>query len=586
MDGKSTVNRLLSFIRPHVKLVVVSSIFTVLSVGLMLLTPIIIGRAIDCAGIISEDSNVTSADFERIFSLIVTLIVTILLSALFSWLTTQCINRLSYKVSADLRNECFSKLRSAPLSYIDANSQGDIVSRMISDIDIISDGILQGSMQLITGIASIAGTMAFMLAQSVMIGVIVIVLTPLSFFAASFISKSIHRSFKEHSEINGELSGYADEMISNRRLTAAFAYENEVNGKFFAINSRLKTCGEKAQFYSSLINPSTRFINGVVYAAAGITGALLAVSSGSVTPGQISSFLSYANQYTKPFNEISGVIAQLQSAAASAARVFSVIDIVPETESDTESHPAPPEIMGNVKCENVAFSYVPEKPLIRNLNINIKSGSRVAVAGPTGCGKTTLINLLMRFYDIKSGTISIDGTDINRMKRSDVRSMYGMVLQDTWLFEGSIRDNIAYGRPEATDSEIKSAAVEANIHNFIQRLPDGYDTVISGDESSGISAGQKQLLCIARVMLANTPMLILDEATSSIDTMTEARITRAFDVMMRGRTSFIVAHRLSTIKNADLIIVMRDGDIVETGSHDELLKKNGDYAALWNRQFA
>ncbi|KAI4453874.1 atp-binding cassette sub-family b [Holotrichia oblita] len=430
--------------------------------------------------------------------------------------------------------------------------------------------------------------MAFMLSQSLIIGAVVIVLTPLSVFAASFISKRIHSAFKEQSKITGELGGYSDEMISNRKLTAAFAYEHEAGKKFYEINKRLKICGEKAQFYSSLTNPATRFVNGLVYAAAGVAGAFLAVSSGTVSPGQISSFLAYANQYTKPFNEVSGVIAQLQSAIASASRVFSVIDVIPETdgESDNDYEQIPDEITGVVSAEHVSFSYVTEKPLIRDLNIEISPGSRVAIVGPTGCGKTTLINLLMRFYDVTGGKISVDGVDIKNMKRSSLRSMYGMVLQDTWLFDGTIRENIAYGCPDASDEEIESAAKDAHIHSFIRRLPDGYDTVISGDESSQISAGQKQLLCIARVMLAKTPMLILDEATSSIDTMTEVRISRAFAAMMKGGTSFIVAHRLSTIKNADLILVMRDGDIVETGNHGELLGKRGDYANLWNRQFS
>lgn len=583
---KSTLKRLISFIRPHTDLVVLSSIFAVLNVGLTLLTPILIGQAIDCIGFTSEESGLISVDFERIPYLTATLAVTFILASFFSWLMNQCVNRLSYRVSADLRNESFSKIRSAPLSYIDSNSQGDLVSRVIGDIDIISDGLLQGAAQLLTGVASIIGTMAFMLSQSVIIGVVVIVLTPLSVFAASFISKRIHSAFKEQSEITGELGGYADEMISNRKLTAAFAYEHEADKKFYEINKRLKVCGQKAQFYSSLTNPVTRFVNGLVYAAAGITGALLAVSSGTVSPGQISSFLAYANQYTKPFNEISGVIAQLQSAIASAARVFSVIDVIAETHGEPENEKTPDKVIGVVSAEHVSFSYVSEKPLIRDLNIDIKSGSRVAIVGPTGCGKTTFINLLMRFYDVTGGKISVDGVDIKDMKRSSLRAMYGMVLQDTWLFDGTIRENIAYSRPDASDEEIESAAKDANIHSFIRRLPDGYDTVISGDESSQISAGQKQLLCIARVMLAKTPMLILDEATSSIDTMTEVRISRAFDTMMKGHTSFIVAHRLSTIKNADLILVMRDGDIVETGSHTELLEKHGDYANLWNRQFS
>jgi len=582
-SGKKTndmsLKRLLAFIKPHGQLVTLASIFACLNVALTLFTPILIGRAVDCIGFFADGSDAPSVDFARVPTLTIALALTFICAAIFSWLTAQCVNRLSYRAAADLRNECFSKIHSVPLSYIDANSQGDIVSRMVGDIDIISDGLLQGAAQLLTGIASVAGTMVFMLAQNVIVGIIVIILTPLSIFTASFISKRIHSAFTEQSKITGELGGYADELISNRKLIAAFAYEEASNAAFCEVNGRLKKIGTKAQFYSSLTNPVTRFINSLVFAAAGVAGALLSVNAlllgiAAVSPGQISSFLAYANQYTKPFNEISGVMAQFQSALASAKRVFSVIDALPEvdasaradesTSADAEKIPLTPEnCKGEVEMRDVSFSYVQGKPLLKNISLNIPAGSRVAIIGPTGCGKTTLINLLMRFYDINSGAITIDGVDVSKMTRSQTRSMYGMILQDTWLFEGTIRDNIAYSNPDATRDQIESAAKEAHIHNFIMRQPNGYDTVIT-DEDGSISAGQKQLLCIARVMLAKTPMLILDEATSSIDTMTELRITEAFKTMMQGRTTFIVAHRLSTIKTADIIIAMKDGNIVGT----------------------
>ena len=567
MKNNSTMKRLLTFIKPHGRLVVLASTFAALNVALTLFTPILIGRAVDCIGFFADGARAPSVDFERIPVLTISLAATFICAAVFAWLTSQCVNRLSYRAAADLRNACFMKIRSVPLSYIDSNSQGDLVSRVVGDIDIISDGLLQGAAQLLTGIASVLGTMAFMLAQNAIVAAIVIILTPLSIFAASFISKRIHSAFTEQSKITGELGGYADEMISNRKLIAAFAYEETSNAKFREINGRLKAIGNKAQFYSALTNPVTRFINSIVFAAAGVAGALLSVNAATlgiaaISAGQISSFLAYANQYTKPFNEISGVMAQFQSALASAKRVFSVIDALPETDiADGVSAPSPDECKGDVELRDVSFSYVKGKPFLKNITLNIPAGSRVAIIGPTGCGKTTLINLLMRFYDIDSGTISIDNTDISRMTRPQTRAMYGMILQDTWLFEGTIHDNIAYANPAATRAEIESAAKEAFIHNFIMRLPNGYDTVINAD--AAISAGQKQLLCIARVMLAKAPMLILDEATSSIDTLTELRITEAFKSLMQNRTSFIVAHRLSTIKTADLTIVMKNGDVIE-----------------------
>lgn len=573
---KQVVKRLLKFTKPYIGYLVTALICALFSVTFTLLGPVLIGKGID---LIIGPNNV---DFNGILKIIVILIATIILGALFQWLMSLCTNIVTQKTVKDLRTTAFNKINEVPLKYIDSNPHGDIINRVVNDINLISDGLLQGFTQLFTGIVTIVGTLLFMLSINVSIALVVVLVTPLSLFVASFIAKKSHNSFRVQSATRGELSGYIEEILGNQKVVKAFSYEDEAEEKFKEINARLYESGVKSQFYSSLTNPSTRFVNGIVYAAVGVIGALLAIK-GKLTIGDISCFLSYANQYTKPFNEISGVVTELQTAFASAKRVFNLLDELPETPEDKDAISLV-KADGYLEINNVNFSYSENKKLIENLNLKVKPGNRIAIVGPTGCGKTTIINLLMRFYDVTSGEIKVDNTNITHLTREGLRRNFGMVLQDTWLYSGTVKENIAYGKADATDEEIIEAAKAAHAHNFIMRLPNGYDTLIN-DDGSNISQGQKQLLCIARVMLTKPPMLILDEATSSIDTRTEIYIQKAFDKMMEGRTSFIVAHRLSTIKEADLILVMNAGKIIEQGKHEQLLAANGFYANLYNSQF-
>lgn len=569
------LRRVLGYAKKYIGYVVLAFVFAALSVALTLLAPVIIGRAVDC--IVGEGS----VNFDGVLKYSVYLIVIVSASALFSWLLSVLTNKIAYRTINAIRCDAFEKLERVPLSYIDGRAKGDIMATLVTDTDSISDGLIQGFTQLFTGSVTILGTLSFMLALNFKIALVVICITPLSLFVASFISKYSYKLFEEQSRVRGELGGFVNEMVSNQKTVNAFSYEEKSFEKFCEINSRLYDCGVKAQFYSSLTNPSTRFVNGMVYAAVAVAGALAAVSGG-MSVGMISTFLAYANQYTKPFNEITGVITELQTAIAGAERVFTLID--EKEELSDEGFEEITECDGTVKISDVNFSYIKEVPLIENFSLDVKSGERVAIVGPTGCGKTTMINLLMRFYDADSGDITVSGKSVYSVTRDSLRSCYGMVLQDTWLFEGTVRDNIAYGKPDATDDEIKEAARLAFAHGFIKRLPDGYDTVIS-DDGGNISQGQKQLLCIARVMLTKPPMLILDEATSSIDTMTEIRVQKAFGTVMEGRTSFVIAHRLSTIKEADIILVMKNGHIIETGTHLELLNNKGFYYELFNSQY-
>ena len=511
------------------------------------------------------------------------MLIAILLTAAAQWIMNIANNRIVYTVTRSIREEAFRKIEILPLKYLDGHSTGEIVSRIIADVDQFADGLLMGFTQLFTGVATIVGTLFFMLSVNAGITVVVVVLTPVSLFVANFIAKRTYSMFKLQSATRGEQTALINEMIENQKVVQAYGQEKKVQTRFDEINGRLEKYSLRAIFFSSITNPATRFVNSLVYTGVGLTGAFAAVR-GVMTVGQLSAFLSYANQYTKPFNEISGVITELQNAIACAGRVFELIDEEPQIPDPEPAKPLPEGDMGHVSLEHVAFSYTPEKKLIEDFNLDVKKGEMVAIVGPTGCGKTTLINLLMRFYDVNSGSIRIGGTDIRDMKRETLRSAFGMVLQDTWLRSGTIRDNIRMGRPTATDEEIIQAAKEAHAHSFIRRLPEGYDTMIT-ENGGNLSQGQKQLLCIARVMLALPPMLILDEATSSIDTRTEIRIQKAFNTLMEGRTSFIVAHRLSTIRNADVILVMRDGNIVEQGTHKELLARNGFYAEIYNSQF-
>jgi ATP-binding cassette subfamily B protein len=573
----SVLRRLLSYIKPYTKYLIIAFISAIISVFITLLSPILIGKAIDY---IISPKNV---DFGRVLKILVILGVSILVGSLFQWIMTRCTNIITYKTVKDIRVQAFNKLNSVPLKYIDRNAHGDIISRVINDIDQISDGLIQGFSQLFTGIITIIGTILFMFSINISITFVVILITPLSLFVASFIAKHSHAMFKAQSAIRGELTGYIEEMIGNQKVIKAFTYEDRAQADFEEINNRLYAYGVKAQFYSALTNPSTRFVNGIVYAAVGVIGGISAIN-GSLSIGQLSSFLAYANQYTKPFNEISGVVTEFQAALASASRVFKVID-EEEEKVDSINSILLKECTGNIEINDVSFSYSENKKLIENFNLSVKPGQNIAIVGPTGCGKTTLINLLMRFYDINSGEIKIDNINIDNIKRKSSRNLFGMVLQDTWLYSGSIKDNIAYGKPNATLDEVIEAAKAAHAHSFIKRLSNGYDTMLS-DDGSNISQGQKQLLCIARIMLTQPPMLILDEATSSIDTRTEVYIQKAFNKMMKGRTSFIVAHRLSTIREADLILVMKDGKIIEQGKHEKLLLKGGFYANLYNSQFS
>ncbi|MGN0382714.1 MAG: ABC transporter ATP-binding protein [Eubacterium sp.] len=548
----------------------------VISVIAFLMIPILIGNAVDY--IVAKDA----VDFSQILKYIQAIAVLIAAGSAFQWLMTFCTNKITYRTIRDLRKDAFNKLNSVPLSYIDAHSKGNVINTVVNDIDIISDGLLQGFAQLFTGIITILGTLCFMISINIKIAILVVALTPLSLFLAYFISKLTYNKFKQQSAIRGELTGYAEEMIENQKLITAFMGEEKVQEHFEEVNERMHKCGIKAQFYSSLTNPSTRFVNSIVYAVVGMLGAVYALG-GIISIGQLSCFLSYANQYMKPFNEISGVVTELQAAIASAKRVFDILDAEEEVSDADITVKQIDDLTVNIK--NVEFSYSKEKPLIKDFNLTVKPGQRVAIVGPTGCGKTTFINLLMRFYDVQGGSISIGGVDIRDMKRSQLRNMFGMVLQDTWLFSGTIRENISYGNENVSDEDIIKAAKMSHAHNFIMRLPDGYDTVIS-EEGGNISQGQKQLLCITRIMLSNPPILILDEATSNIDTRTEIRVQRAFSKMMQGRTSFVVAHRLSTIMESDIILVMKDGNIIEQGNHYELMEKEGFYCQLYLSQFA
>ncbi len=575
--NKCTVSRVLKYIRKYLFFVVLSFICATISVITTLVGPIITGKAID------ELLGPGKVNFDNVKHYIALFIAAMIVTVITQWIMNVLNNHITYSVVKDIRIEAFNHLESLPLSYIDSHKHGDIVSRIVSDIDQFADGLLMGFTQLFTGVVTIVGTLAFMIYINVSIALIVVVLTPVSLFVASFIAKRTYNLFRSQSESRGELTALVDEMIGQQKIVQAFGYEDDALNRFEDINNTLEKDSMNATFYSSLTNPCTRFVNSVVYTAVGIIGAFLTIS-GKLTVGQLTCFLSYANQYTKPFNEISNVITELQNALACAGRVFELMDEKPETAEISDSVVLS-DANGDINIENVDFSYVPEKELIKNLNLNVKSGMRVAIVGPTGCGKSTLINLLMRFYDVNTGCIKVDGTDIRQMTRKSLRENYGMVLQETWLKSGTIKENIAYGNPDATDEEIIEAAKKAHAHSFIKRLPDGYDTVITED-GGNLSQGQKQLLCITRVMLLLPPMLILDEATSSIDTMTEIRIQKAFNKMMKGRTSFIVAHRLSTIKEADIILVMKDGHIIEQGSHKELLKRQGFYYTLYNAQFA
>lgn len=579
-DGKGVLKRILRFSRPHLHYLVLASFFSIINVALTLYIPILIGSAIDCA------VEAGKVDFGAMLPILIRLVVSAAAGAGASWLMNLCTNRITYLTVRDIRRTAFEKLQAVPLSYIDSNSHGDLISRMITDADQISDGLLMGFTQLFTGIVTILGTLCFMLSINPWITLIVVLITPLSFFVASFVAKHSFEMFRKQSDTRGKMTSLVEEMIGGQHLVKAFSHEKSAEAEFEAINEDLRKFSIKAIFFSSLTNPSTRFVNGLIYAGVGVFGAINVLSpSGAITVGQLSCFLTYANQYTKPFNEISGVITELQSAIASAKRIFEVIDAEPEPPEPANAVVLTPEnVNGNVDIENVSFSYVPERPLVENLNLSVKKGQRIAIVGPTGCGKTTLINLLMRFYDVNGGEIRVSGVPVKEITRDSLRGAYGMVLQETWLKNGTVFENIAYGMPDATEEQVIEAAKAAHAHSFIKRLPDGYNTRISDDETN-ISQGQKQLLCIARVMLCLPPILILDEATSSIDTMTEMRIQKAFAKMMKGRTSFIVAHRLSTIKEADCILVMESGHIIEMGSHGQLIEKGGFYANLYNSQF-
>ena len=572
---KATLTRVLHKIRPYSLFVVCSLIVAAVSVAAQLYIPILCGDAID---LMLGKGNVAFAGVGRI---IVEVLVVAVVAAFAQWLLSVCNNRITFSVSRDLRNEALRKIQTLPLSYLDSHPSGDIVSRMVADVDTFADGLLMGFTQLFSGVLTILGTLLFMLSENVAITLVVVCITPLSLLVASFLAKRSYKYFQGQSSVRGEQTALVNEMIEGQKVVQAFGHEAESLDAFDEVNGRLQDVSLKAIFFSSMTNPATRFVNNIVYAGVGLVGAVYAVAGG-ITIGQLSIFLNYANQYTKPFNEISGVVTELQNALACAARVFELLDAddqIPEAENAAVLQPD-----GHVQLEDVSFRYLPDRPLIEGLSLDVKPGQRIAIVGPTGCGKTTLINLLMRFYDVNGGAIKVSGTDIRSVTRASLRGSYGMVLQDTWLRAGTVRENIAYGKPDATLDEVVAAAKAAHADSFIRRLPEGYDTVIAED-GGNISQGQKQLLCIARVMLCLPPMLILDEATSSIDTRTEVRIQKAFARMMQGRTSFIVAHRLSTIREADVILVMKDGHIVEQGNHDELLAAGGFYAKLYNSQF-
>lgn len=574
---KSVVRRVLKYIKPYKGLLALAILSAIISVSLTLYIPVLTGNAIDN---IIDKGNV---NFENVLQIIIYIAVGVAGVAIFQWTMTYFTNVISYKTVRDLRRDVFCKFNDVPLSYIDTHSHGDLISRVINDVDAVGDGLSQMFLQLFSGIVTILGTMVFMFIIDWRIALAVIILTPLSLFVAAFIGKMTHNRFARQQQLQGDISSYVEEYVGNQRIVKAFSYEDRAFENFEKYNQELYTVGFKAQFAGALANPSTRFVNATVYAAVGIFGAITAIA-GTLSIGQLSCFLTYANQYTKPFNEVTGVLTQLQTAIAAAGRVFDVLDAEDEPEDKPDSIKVE-NCKGNVKIENVNFSYVKDKPLITNFSLDVKSGSHIAIVGPTGCGKTTFINLLMRFYDTDSGKISVDGVDIKDMERDELRKLYGMVLQDSWLFCGTIMENLKYGNPNATDEEVIEAAKAAYAHSFIRRMPDGYDTMIS-EGGGNLSQGQKQLLCIARAMLSNPTMLILDEATSSIDTLTEIRVQKAFAKIMQGRTSFVVAHRLSTIKESDVILVMRDGNIIEQGTHDELLARGGFYKNLYESQFA
>ena len=572
---KATLNRVLHKIRPYSAFVVCSLLVAAVSVAAQLYIPILCGDAID------KMLGRGNVDLAGVLRIAVSILVVAGVAAIAQWLLSVCNNRITFSVSRDLRNEALRKIQTLPLSYLDSHPSGDIVSRMVADVDTFADGLLMGFTQLFSGILTIFGTLLFMLRENVPITLVVVCITPLSLVVAGFLAKRSYGYFQSQSTVRGRQTALVNEMIEGQKVVQAFGHEAESLAAFDEVNGQLQEVSLKAIFFSSLTNPATRFVNNIVYAGVGLVGALYAVRGG-ITIGQLSVFLSYANQYTKPFNEISGVVTELQNALACAARVFELLDAedqVPEAENAAALQPD-----GHVQLQDVSFRYLPDRPLIEGLSLDVQPGQRIAIVGPTGCGKTTLINLLMRFYDVNCGSIKVSGTDIRDVTRASLRGSYGMVLQDTWLRAGTVRENIAYGKPDATMDEIVAAAKAAHAHSFIRRLPNGYDTVIAED-GGNISQGQKQLLCIARVMLCLPPMLILDEATSSIDTRTEVRIQKAFARMMQGRTSFIVAHRLSTIREADVILVMKDGHIVEQGNHDQLLAQGGFYAKLYNSQF-
>lgn len=574
---KETISKVLRYIRKYWIYLVLSVLMAVLTVTLTLYLPILTGQVID----LMIDRGFV--DFPGVFRILKKMAIAIAITAAAQWIMNVCNNKMAYRIVQDVRNEAFRKIEILPLKYIDGHPYGEVVSRVIADVDQFSDGLLMGFTQFFTGVITIIGTLGFMLSVNVWITGVVVLITPLSFVVASFIAKKTYTMFRVQSETRGEQTALIEEMIGNQKVVQAFSHEDESMETFDEINERLGKCSLKAIFYSSITNPSTRFVNNLVYAGVAVTGALYAIRGG-ISVGQLSCFLSYASQYTKPFNEISGVVTELQNAIACAARIFALIEEEPQV-PDREDATMLNGVDGRVELEHVDFSYVPDRKLITDFNLSVQAGQRVAIVGPTGCGKTTIINLLMRFYDVVSGQIRVDGADIRDVTRSSLRANYGMVLQETWLKAGTIRDNIVMGKPEATEEEIIAAAKLSHAHSFIKRMPQGYDTVI-GEDGGNLSQGQKQLLCITRVMLCLPPMLILDEATSSIDTRTEIRIQQAFATMMKGRTSFIVAHRLSTIREADVILVMKDGNVIEQGNHETLLKQNGFYATLYNSQFA
>lgn len=575
-----TLSRIFAYAKPYIVFFLLTMICAAIGVSFSLTVPIFIGKAVDCC------VGKGTVDFSELGMIAAMLGITVVLSGLFQWLMSLCTNKLAFLTVRDLRADVFSKLERVPLKYIDGSTNGELTSRVINDIEIISDGLLQGFTQFFSGIITILGTLVFMMFINYKIAIVVVLLTPLSFLAASKITNATHNYYMKQSKIRGDMVSFAEEFAGNQKLIRAFVYDKRAEKQFNEINNEYGKIGAKATFFSSMTNPTTRFVNGLIYAAVGLMGAMGAVGSfsliGKMTVGNLSSFLAYSNQYTKPFNEISGVFAELQNAVASAQRVFNVLDEEEVSDDSEKENLTDPN--GNLTFKNVCFSYDPKVKLIQDFSLDVKSGQRIAIVGPTGCGKSTIINLLLRFYDIESGKIIISGHDSTSITRDSLRSSFGMVLQETWVFTGTVAENISYGTDNASRDDIIAAAKAVHAHSFIKRLPNGYDTIIS--EKSGLSQGQKQLICIARIMLMNPPMLILDEATSSIDLRTEHRIQRAFNKLMKGKTSFIIAHRLSTIKNSDIILVMREGNIVEQGSHNELMKKNGFYAKLYNSQFA